>query len=92
MKGIGNFGIVSTYDLNVDLRGYSNSNRERYPNDTKSISDYASSIGSVITSWSSKRQPSDSLTSTKVEYKALSSETCEAIWIRRTLEDMGEKK
>ena len=43
-------------------------------------------------SWSSKKQPTVSLSSTEVEYKALCNATCEAVWIRRILEDVGHKQ
>ena len=42
-------------------------------------------------SWSNKKQPTVSLSSTKAEYKVLCSATCEAIWLRRILEDVGNK-
>jgi len=47
-------------------------------------------IGSGPISWSSKKQPIVSLSSTEAEYKSLCSATCEAIWLRRILEDVGE--
>ena len=43
-------------------------------------------------SWSNKKQPTVSLSSTKAEYKALCSATCETIWLRRILEDVGEEQ
>lgn len=36
------------------------------------------------------KQATISLSSTEAEYKALCSGTCEAIWLRRILEDVGE--
>lgn len=39
---------------------------------------------------SNKKQPTVSLSSIEAEYKALSSDTCEAIWLRKILEDVGE--
>jgi hypothetical protein len=39
-----------------------------------------------------KKQPTVSLSSTEAEYKALCTATCEAIWLRRILEDVGEKQ
>ena len=47
-------------------------------------------IDSGPISRSSKKQPTVSLSSTEAEYKALCSATCEAIWLRRILEDVGE--
>ena len=49
-------------------------------------------IGSGIVSWSSKKQPTVSLSSTEAEYKALCAATCEAIWLRRLLQDVGEEQ
>jgi hypothetical protein len=78
--------------LNVELTGYSNFDWVGDLDDRKSTTGYAFSIGSRIVSWSSKKQPIVSLSSTEVEYKALCSATCEAIWLRCILEDMGERK
>jgi len=50
------------------------------------------SIGLEIVSWSRKKQPTISLSSIEVEYKALCSATCEAIWLRCILEDTGKRK
>lgn len=47
-------------------------------------------IGSGPRTWSSKKQPIVSLSSTEAKYKALRSSTCEAIWIRRKIEDVVE--
>ena len=43
-------------------------------------------------SWSNKTQPTISLSSIEVEYKALTSATGEAIWLRHILEDVGTKQ
>ena len=59
---------------------------------TEDPSAYAFNIGYGVVSWSSKKRPTISLSSTKVEYKAMSSATCEVVWLRRILEDVGEKK
>ena len=49
-------------------------------------------IGSGIVSWSSKKQPTVSLSSTEAEYKALCAATCEVVWLRRLLQDVGEEQ
>jgi hypothetical protein len=43
-------------------------------------------------SWSSKKQPTVSLSSTESEYKALTSDTCEVVWLRRILADVEEEQ
>lgn len=43
-------------------------------------------------SWSSEKQRTVSLSSTKAEYKALCNVTCEEIWLQQIHEDIGEKQ
>lgn len=85
-----NFGIEYTNACSVELTGHSNSDWARNPYDMKSTTGYIFDIGSRAISWSSKKQSTVSLSSTEAEYKALCSSTCEAIWLRRMLEDIGE--
>ena len=74
------------------MAGYFDFDLEGNPDDRKSTSGYAFNIGSGVISWSSKKQPTVSLSSTEAEYKALTSATCEAIWLRRILEDVGTQQ
>eukprot|EP00253_Pinus_taeda_P002861 PITA_02861 len=59
--------------------GYSDSDWAGNLDDRKSTNGYVFNIGSRPISWSSKKQSTVSLSSTKTEYKALCSATCEAI-------------
>jgi len=43
-------------------------------------------------SWSSKKNPTLSLSSIEVEYKNLCAKTCEVVWLRIVLQDVGEKQ
>jgi hypothetical protein len=81
-----------TDEYDVELTGFSDSDWAGNPDDRRSTSGYAFHIGSGVVSWSSKKQPTVSLSSTEAEYKALSSATCEAVWLRRILEDVEEKQ
>ena len=90
LKGTVNFGIMYTDDCDVELASYSDSDWAGNVDDRKSTTRYAFSIGSGVVSWSSKKQPPVSLSSTEAEYKALCSATCEAVWLMRILEDVGE--
>ena len=92
LKGTINFGIEYTNDCNVEFIGHSNSNWAGNPDDKKSTTGYVFNIGSGAISWSSKKQPTISLSSIEAEYKALCSTTYEAIWLRRILEDVGEAR
>ena len=92
LKGTIDFGIEYTNDFDVELIGFSDSDWAGDPNDRNSTIGYAFSIGSGIVTWSSKKQPTVSLSSTEAEYKSLCTTICEAIWLRRILEDVGEKQ
>jgi hypothetical protein len=92
LKGTIDFRIEYTNDFDVELTGFSDSDWAGDPDDMKSTIGYAYSIGSGIVSWSSKKQPTVSLSSTEAEYKTLCTATCEAIWLKRILEDVGEKQ
>eukprot|EP00253_Pinus_taeda_P018031 PITA_18031 len=72
------------------FQGHSDSDWAGNPDDRKSTTGYIFNIGSGTISWSSKKQATISLSSTEAEYKAVCSSTCEAIWLRRMLEDVGE--
>jgi hypothetical protein len=78
LKGTVNFGIMYTNDCDVELTGYSDSD--------------SFNIGTGVVSWRNKKQPTVSLSSTEVEYKALCNATCEFVWLRRILEDIGNKQ
>eukprot|EP00253_Pinus_taeda_P010683 PITA_10683 len=72
------------------LQGFSDSDWAGNRDDRRSTSGYAFHIGSGVVSWSSKKQPTVSLSSTESEYKTLTNATCEAIWLRRILADLEE--
>ena len=55
----------------------------------RSTSGYVFSLGHGALSWSSKRQPTVALSSTEAEYRAACSATCEAVWLRRLLGELG---
>ena len=81
-----------TDEFDVALIGFSNSDWEGNPDDRRYTSGYAFHIGSGVVSWSSKKQPTVSLSSTESEHKALTNATCEAIWLWRILVDLEEAK
>eukprot|EP00253_Pinus_taeda_P029672 PITA_29672 len=86
------FGILYTNELDVELALFSNSDWAGNTDDRRSTSGYAFNLGFGVLSWSNKKQPIVSLSSTEAEYKDLTNATCEAIWLRRILEDVGEKQ
>ncbi|KAL0398405.1 UNVERIFIED_CONTAM: Retrovirus-related Pol polyprotein from transposon TNT 1-94 [Sesamum radiatum] len=59
--------------------------------DMKSTSGYTFSLGSGIFSWASKKQATVA-SSAEAEYIAAAAASNQATWLRRILEDMGEKQ
>lgn len=72
--------------------GYSNSDSAGSLDDMKNTSNYVFSLGSELCSWLSKKQKIVAQSSAKVEYVAAAKATLKVIWVRRILEDLGEKQ
>jgi hypothetical protein len=89
LKGTLDYGIKYTDAYNFELTSYSDSDWAGNLDDRRSTTGYVFSIGSGVVSWSSKKQPTVSLSSTEAEYKALCAATCEVVWLRRLLQDVG---
>jgi hypothetical protein len=46
-------------------------------------------FGNGAISWSSKKQPTIALSSTKTEYRGASIVACEVVWLQKLLSDLG---
>ena len=92
LSGTCNYGILYTDISDVTLACYSNSDWAGDLDDRRSITGYAFNIGSEVIAWSSKKQSTVALSSCEVEYQALCAATCEAIWLRRLLNDAGKEQ
>src|SRR5258708_10146093 len=80
-----------TYDRNSkcdDESRYSNSDWAGDPRDHHSISGYVFTMAGAAVSWSSKKQPSVALSSTKGKYMAMTHASKEAIWIQQFLHNI----
>ncbi|KAH7433075.1 hypothetical protein KP509_07G054000 [Ceratopteris richardii] len=87
IAGTLDFGIL--YTTGDTLQGYCDSDWAGDCDSRKSVSGYCFSLGSGIFSWVSRKQPTLALSSTEAEYKAACFASCEAVWLRRILADIG---
>ena len=75
----------------VRLKGFTDADWTGSSVDKKSTSGYCFSVGSGMISWCSREQKSVALSSTNAKYMAVSTTTCEAIWLRKLLELIQKK-
>eukprot|EP00253_Pinus_taeda_P028118 PITA_28118 len=78
--------------MSKPLESFSDSDWAGNLDDRNSITSYAFSIGSGVIAWSSKKQSTVALSSCEAEYQALCAAMCEAIWLKRLLNDAGKEQ
>lgn len=71
-----------------ELLAYTGSDYAGDLDDRKSTSGYVFLLCSTVVSWSSKKQPIVSLSTTKTEFISATSCACQAIWLKRVLEKL----
>ncbi|MCO5568844.1 hypothetical protein L7F22_022545 [Adiantum nelumboides] len=89
IAGTLDYGITYTRGGDSTLVGFCDSDWAGDIDGRRSVTGYCFSLGSGVISWISKKQPTVALSSTEAEYKAACFASCEALWLRRLLGDMG---
>lgn len=92
LQGIVDYGIIYIDSSDVRLTRFTDSDQAGNIDDHRSITSYAFRIGSMVITWSNKKQNTVSLSSAEVEYKVMCAATCEAVWLQRLLQDVGEEQ
>lgn len=89
IKGTMNHGLFYTHSQDSKLVGYSDSDYGGDLDDRKSTSGYAFHISSAVFSWSSKKQQTIALSTCEAEYMAAATCTCQAMWLKNILGEIG---
>ena len=88
VSGTKDMGLLYQIGVAEQLVSYMDADWAGNTDDRRSTFGFAFSLGSTAISLSNKKQPTVTLSSTKVEYRGMVVATCEAIWIKRLLKDM----
>ena len=73
----------------LELRAYSDADWAGDLTDRKSTTGFCVFLGDSLISWKSKKQDVISRSSTEAEYRAMATTTCEIVWFRWLLADLG---
>ncbi|XP_022841877.1 uncharacterized protein LOC111365551 [Olea europaea var. sylvestris] len=91
LQGTKDYGIRYQSTPNSRLLGYTDSDWAGSVDDTKGTSSYTFTLGFRIFSWTSKKQATVTQSLAKAEYIAVAMATSQALWLKRILEDIGER-
>ncbi|XP_038688747.1 secreted RxLR effector protein 161-like [Tripterygium wilfordii] len=89
LKGTTELGIFYSNGGDEELVGYTDSDYAGDVEDRKSTMGYMFMLSSGVICWASKKQPVVTLSTTEVEFLATASCSCQAVWLRRLLEELG---
>ena len=89
MKGAINYGTFYKKNDNKQLIAYTDSDYAGDLTDRKSTSGYIFILSGGVVSWSSKKQPIVTLSTTEAEFVAAAACACQTVWMRRILEKLN---
>ncbi|RVW64797.1 Retrovirus-related Pol polyprotein from transposon TNT 1-94 [Vitis vinifera] len=92
LQGTTEFGIFYRKGGDDELVTYTDSDHAGDLDERKSTSGYVFLLSSGAISWSSKKQPIVSLSSTEAEFIAAASCACQAVWLKRVLGKLGQNQ
>ena len=87
IKGTLHQGLLFTKS-SLNFSAYSDADWAGDSQDRRSTSGYCVFLGANLISWSAKKQPTVSRSSTEAEYKALANAASELIWLQQLFKDL----
>ncbi|KAK1681140.1 hypothetical protein QYE76_041988 [Lolium multiflorum] len=81
-------GLTLTASPDTSLVAYFDADWAGCPDTRRSTSGYCVYLGPSLISWSSKRQPTVSRSSTEAEYRAVANAVAECSWLRQLLQEL----
>jgi Reverse transcriptase (RNA-dependent DNA polymerase) len=88
LKGTKNHGLIYRKPTDMNVTGFVDSDYASNKENRKSITGYLTLVGNCLVGWTSKGQPSITLSSTEAEYMAASICVTEIKFIRMLLEEL----
>jgi histone deacetylase 1/2 len=88
VRGTLSTGLNITRSTSTELSVYTDADWAGCPDDRRSTGGYAVFYGPNLISWSSRKQPTVSRSSTEAEYKAIANGTAEVTWIQSVLREL----
>jgi histone deacetylase 1/2 len=92
VKGTLSTGLQFQPTTSTMLDVYTDADWAGCPDDRRSTGGFAVFLGGNLVSWSSRKQPTVSRSSTEAEYKALANGTAEVVWIQSVLTELGVRQ
>jgi histone deacetylase 1/2 len=89
VKGTLDTGLTIHKSPSVGISIFTDADWAGCVDDRRSTGGFAIFVGSNLVSWSSKKQPTVSRSSTEAEYKALANGAAEAIWVESLLKELA---
>lgn len=89
VAGTQSLGVHYTHREVFNLVDYTDSDGARSVDDWRRTFDFIFKLGSSVITCESKKQNSTALSSTEAEYVIVAGAACQAVWLRRLLEEFG---
>ncbi|GKV48172.1 hypothetical protein SLEP1_g54998 [Rubroshorea leprosula] len=92
LQGTAEYGLFYKNGEKSELFGFTDSDFARDLDDRKSTSGYVFIMGTAAISWTSRKQSIVTLSTTEAEFVAATTCACQAIWLRKVLEELQVKQ